>query len=147
MRVPIDRLHEMIDEPRRMREHRDPFGDHEVRAAKIERRRCRKPVPLCSRRRPASPWARRTRTCRSCGPHSKAADRLASEWRCGVLLDKSRRDDVGYLVAMYDALVEQAAGEARDTDLAQVQRWLCRVTGMSSLSARRTLWESSSVPT
>ncbi|MBP2338208.1 hypothetical protein JOF41_004386 [Saccharothrix coeruleofusca] len=51
------------------------------------------------------------------------------------MLDESRRDDIGWLVATYDSLVQEAAGGTRDVDLAQVQRWLRRVTGLSSLSA------------
>ncbi|SFQ28468.1 hypothetical protein [Amycolatopsis rubida] len=51
------------------------------------------------------------------------------------MLDDSRRDDVMWLVATYDVLAGQPESAERDEDLAQVQRWLCRVTGMNSLSA------------
>lgn len=51
------------------------------------------------------------------------------------VLDESRRDDISWLVATYDGLVSQPVGADRDTDLELVQRWLCRVTGLSSLSA------------
>jgi len=51
------------------------------------------------------------------------------------MLDESRRDDIGWLVATYDQLVEQASSEQRERDLALVQRWLCRVTGLPTVSA------------
>lgn len=51
------------------------------------------------------------------------------------MVDESRRDDISWLVATYDGLVSQTEGTTRDADLEQVQRWLCRVTGLSSLSA------------
>ncbi|ATY17004.1 hypothetical protein CU254_41175 (plasmid) [Amycolatopsis sp. AA4] len=51
------------------------------------------------------------------------------------MLDVSRRDDVMWLVATYDVLVGQPESAERNEDLAKVQRWLCRVTGMNSLSA------------
>lgn len=51
------------------------------------------------------------------------------------MLDESRRDDIGWLVATYDQLIDQPESEQRNHDLAVVQRWLCRVTGMSTISA------------
>lgn len=82
-------------------------------------------VDLCS-------CALRTKTV---VPLVHTAKAVVDERRCGVLLDESRRDDIGWLVAQYDDLVAQPASDERDAALEQVQRWLCRVTGLSSLSA------------
>jgi hypothetical protein len=41
------------------------------------------------------------------------------------VLDESRRDDISWLVASYDQLVEPLSSEDRDADLALVQKWLC----------------------
>jgi|GEM_PF-6658877 len=50
------------------------------------------------------------------------------------MLDESRRDDVMWLANTYDALLDAPASEERDADLARVQKWMCRVTGMSTVS-------------
>ena len=51
------------------------------------------------------------------------------------MLDESRRDDIGWLIATYDQLVDQSTSAQREEDLAVVQRWLRRVTGMPTISA------------
>ena len=51
------------------------------------------------------------------------------------MLDERRRDDIGWLIATYDQLVDQATSEQREEELALVQRWLRRVTGMPTISA------------
>lgn len=50
------------------------------------------------------------------------------------MLDERRRDDIMWLVNTYDELIGKPVSPARDADLATVQKWLCRVTGMSTIS-------------
>lgn len=47
---------------------------------------------------------------------------------------EDRREDLSWLLAEHDRLVDEPPGEDRDAELAQIQRWLCRTTGMPSLS-------------
>lgn len=49
--------------------------------------------------------------------------------------DDSRRDDMVWLVNEYDRLVTQEPSPERDEDLATIQRWLCRITGMPRIAS------------